>query len=107
MVRYIKYIYIRQTTLILQRHVNVHETLTEICLCQRRGASDHNKRNYERLVHLTNWIEKKQASAEPSAPCIPDTIARAWHKSHNWVGSYSKSDLVGGRSEPGYQKDKK
>ena len=78
-VRYIQGIYIIPVALILQSRVNGHETPTKLFIFQGRGATNHHKGNGERRIRLTKQTEKKKnlASAEPSAPCLPDTVARA------------------------------
>ena len=70
---------IRPITFLLQRHFKGHEIPSKLCLCQGRGDPYHYKLNDKRCIRLTDQTpkNKRQASVEPSAPCIPDTLVRA------------------------------
>ena len=70
--RKIQRIYLRTTALIFQRHVNGHEMITVIFLCQGEVSKNHHKGNYERHIGIIVQTLKKnnKASAEKSAPFI-------------------------------------
>ena len=106
-VRNIQMIHIRPTTLLLQRHYNVHEAKTKLFLCQRRGTTNHHKLNDDLRIRIPRQTpKKKQASEEPSEPCLPDTVTRVQHNPQKRVGSEPTSELAGGKIDPGCLKGK-